>query len=161
MPAIYASHCHTKNTWSMSRYPGATFALVESLISITCLALLIQASALSVIIDYVPRFFLRTIPRASSRLWQRMAGFWDPESNWKPNCYAANYELDSSQGEYDCSQLTENFGAKNVSLIQAPMDQSAFFLNDSRFTLGGNSTMLGGRSPEQSQLNLSLIQKLV
>ena len=62
LPAIYASSCHIAGTWNLSRYPGATFALIESLTSLTSLALLILAAILTVILDYVPRFFLRTIP---------------------------------------------------------------------------------------------------
>ena len=46
----------------MSKYPGASFALIESLISLSFLALLIIAAILTIILDYVPRLILRTLP---------------------------------------------------------------------------------------------------
>ena len=59
---------------------------------------------------------------------------------WRPK----NFELeldndlknkgeDDRTNEYDCSQLTENFGARNLSAIHNATDQSSLFLNDSKF----------------------------
>ena len=62
LPAIYSSGCHAKATWSLSKYPGATFATFECLISLSCLALLLLAAVLTWILNYVPRLFLRTLP---------------------------------------------------------------------------------------------------
>ena len=41
LPAVYTSTCHKEGTWNLSSYPGATFAIVESLTNITFLALLL------------------------------------------------------------------------------------------------------------------------
>lgn len=72
LPAIYGSSCHIAGTWNLSRYPGATFALIESLTSLTFLALLLLAAILSVILDYVPRFFLRTVPQSMRKCRRRV-----------------------------------------------------------------------------------------
>ena len=84
LPAMYSSSCHTKNTWAMSAYPGANFALIESLISIAFLALLIQAAIFTVILSYVPKFFLRTVPTSIKHYNSRMHSYWDPTKAWKP-----------------------------------------------------------------------------
>jgi len=98
LPAIYSSGCHTKHTWSMSKYPGASFALIEALISVAFLALLAIAAVLTFVIDYVPRFFLRTLPRSFKYFKRRIANSWDPKNAWKPNCNTVDYYgLDSEQ----------------------------------------------------------------
>jgi len=51
LPAIYSNGCHHRHSWAMSAYPGATFALIESLISLACLALLIVAVSLTALLD--------------------------------------------------------------------------------------------------------------
>ena len=84
LPAIYASSCHIAGTWNLSRYPGATFALIESLTSLAFLALLILASALTVMLDYVPRFFLRTIPKSMKHCKRRLRAKWNPKTAWTP-----------------------------------------------------------------------------
>ena len=51
LPAIYSNGCHHRHSWAMSAYPGATFALIESLISLSCLALLLVAASLTALLD--------------------------------------------------------------------------------------------------------------
>ena len=93
MPAIYGSKCHLKNSFSISKYPGASFALAESLVSVTCLALLALAALLTFALDFVPRFFLRTVPRSVSRCRRRLNARLYPESAWKPNSYEVGCNL--------------------------------------------------------------------
>lgn len=73
LPAVYASSCHQKRTWSVSYYPGVQLATIESLTSITCLSLLLVAACLTVLLDYMPKFFLKRIPEAYRRIRRRCA----------------------------------------------------------------------------------------
>ena len=90
LPAVYGSGCHAKKTWSMSVYPGATFAIVESLTSISCLVLLALAGLLTFALDYIPRFFLRTLPKACSICRRKMGNACNPSKKWKPNQYTVD-----------------------------------------------------------------------
>ena len=111
LPAIYGSGCHIAGTWNLSRYPGATFALIESLTSLAFLALLILAAFLSVILDYIPRFFLRTVPQSMRHCRRRMHQKWNPKMAWTPNSFELDLEQDQKNkgeegdgtNEYDCS----------------------------------------------------------
>ena len=91
LPAIYQPGCHTKHTWSMSKYPGASFALFEALTSLAFLSLLVIAALLSAVITYVPIFFLRTIPSSCNKLRRRLSEGLDTQKAWKPNAYQADY----------------------------------------------------------------------
>ena len=72
LPAIYTNACHWKHSWVLTAYPGATFALIESLISISCLALLLVAVLLTAILGCMPRFFLHTLPSSCRRCRRRV-----------------------------------------------------------------------------------------
>lgn len=158
MPAIYRSSCHQRHTWTMSQYPGATFALLESLASLACLGLLFIAVFLNFILAEVPKFFLRSVPRAYKSCRIGCSRCWNKDKQWKPNTYMIDYGIELMGNnhcnfEYDCSQLTDNFGARNISIIQRPGDQSALFLNDMK---------LISASPETSNaLTLSQLTKIV
>lgn len=91
LPAIYASNCHVEGSWNLSRYPGATFALVEALTSLAFLALLLHAVILSVLLGYVPKFFLRTVPMSLKQFRRRLREKWNPKSAWRPNNFV-NFE---------------------------------------------------------------------
>lgn len=106
LPALYGSSCHAKNTWYLSKYPGATFALVESLTSISFLALLLVALMLMGLLDYLPRFCLQTLPTKCRKCRRRMSQNCNPDKVWQPNVFSIDYGLDNSSSkihEYDCS----------------------------------------------------------
>ena len=157
LPAIYASNCHIEHSWSANRYPGASFALIESLVNISFLGLLLIGGTLTVVLDYIPRFFLRTLPTKYKHFARRLRNTCDKDKAWKPKNHTVDHYnqelmLENNSHEYDCLQLTENFGAANTSLIPEAPEQSTIFLNDSRFM---------GPSPETKNVNLSLLTKLV
>ena len=91
LPAIYASSCHQKHTWSISKYPGASFALIDTLIGLSFLALLATAAALSIILDYIPRLFLQALPQSIKRCKRRLYQSWNPKKAWKPDTYVVDY----------------------------------------------------------------------
>ena len=106
LPAIYRSSCHLKDTWSMSQYPGATFALIESLTSLACLLLLAVAGTLTLVLAHVPTFLLRTVPRSCFRCRRRVAQCCNKDKKWKPNTFAIDHGLDAlsnGSSDYDCS----------------------------------------------------------
>lgn len=108
LPAIYRSSCHSKGTWSVSQYPGATFAAIESLTSLACLLLLAVAGALTLALAHVPTFLLRTMPLACSRCRRRVALCCNKDKRWKPNTFAIDHGLDAmplsnGSSDYDCS----------------------------------------------------------
>ena len=154
LPAIYSLSCHSKHSWSRSHYPGASFALTEALISISFLALLLFAAILTFVLDYFPKFFLRTLPRKCRQYKRRVESQFDRSKLWKPTNYFVDYGIEnlSNSGEYDCTQLSKNFDSRNLSTIQK--DQSTFYLNMS-------STLDGTHANPGQSMNLSLLTKLV
>ena len=95
--------------------------------SISCLALLLLAALLTFLLDYLPKFFLRTLPEASNKFSRRWQRWWRPEQAWKPVKYSVDYGIEYN---YDNSDLIEKFGAKNVSSILRPADQSELYLDN-------------------------------
>mmetsp|Transcript_40359 Transcript_40359/g.52891 ORF Transcript_40359/g.52891 Transcript_40359/m.52891 type:complete len:162 (+) Transcript_40359:424-909(+) len=105
LPAIYRSTCHLKDTWSMSQYPGATFALIESLTSLSCLLLLVVAATLTVLLAKVPIFLLRILPNWCLRCRRSCSKCFSKEPRWQPNTFVVDHglELFSNSNDYDCS----------------------------------------------------------
>ena len=109
LPTIYSSSCHIEGSWNLSRYPGATFALIESLASLTFLVMLLQAAFLTFTLDYVPRLFLRTIPHSLKQCNGRISALWNSKQAWVPNNFESFDDNNSTShsglsiNDYDCS----------------------------------------------------------
>lgn len=92
LPAVYSMSCHSKHFWFKSQYPGVSFALTEALMSISCLCLLIFATVLTFLLEYLPRFFLRTLPSKFRHCKRRI----DKKNAWKPNSYSVDYGVEET-----------------------------------------------------------------